>query len=263
MKTLNEKKQMWITILILCVFVMGSLYIYYYGGRSCESKVFIAKKGLIEKQDSLDLAKISNLLKTQNTKILELKKDSTNANLKTLLEENFKVNYDEYKALQNKKNEDILKYMKVVFGNNTPLLVCVIIIVCGILGGYASNFYTYLKDILETTEKLVDKAETITEATNDSNQIGEELKKVNAQLEDLKKDINNENKTIIASILFGIIASFFSILILKAGDSNILKFETYMDYFVFTCYCLLSALFTKKIIEAIINTVIKKYQNNG
>lgn len=288
MKTLSEKQQNRIIIFLLFVFIAMGLYLYFDGkGGADPEKISLYKKE-IQIQDSLELTKISNLLKNQNVEIVKKRNDSVEVssllkdNLKIsykkyrelqeakqidinlLLEENLKINNKKYKDIQEAKNKEIFKQLKIKSKDNTPFWICIIIVICGILGGYASKFYAYLEDIIPKSENVRESISKINfqiAEGDDPNQMKDELKKLNEQIEELKRKLSEESKTHIASILFGVIASFFSILILKAGESNVLKFESYMDYFVFSCYCLLSALFAKRIIEVIINTVIKDHSN--
>lgn len=255
MKTLNEKQQNRIIVFLLFVFIAMGVYLYFDGKGNDDSEKILV-------QDSLDLTKINNLLKAQNVEIVKKRYDSVEVS--SLLANNLKINYKKYKDIQEAKNKEIFKNFKIKSKNNTPFWISIIIVICGILGGYASKFYSYLEDIIPKSENVresISKVNFQIAEGDDPNQMKEELEKLNKRIEELSEMLSKESKSLIASVLFGVIASFFSILILKAGESNVLKFENYMDYFVFSCYCLLSALFAKRIIEAIINTVIKDISN--
>ncbi|MCI3937873.1 hypothetical protein MQX03_11730 [Chryseobacterium aahli] len=287
MKTLSEKKNIG-TIIILLVILIGA-FLYY---QKNNNKDFTIEKCEIEYKDLKKLDSIQKKLIEQNDKILTKikdpihidfivnkmkdaqKKDSLsqillkqNATIATQinnqLDENLKTNQNEYRKLQGDKNKDLFKYIMLVFQNEKSVLVLIIIIVCGLLGGLSSNFYKYLKDTIPLIESVNLKINLLSQNISRANvqddcfELNEKIQKLTAEINSLQIIINEENKTFTASILFGILASFLSILILNATNSDVLKFETFIDYFIFACYCLLSSLFAKRIIESLIKTVIK------
>jgi hypothetical protein len=136
------------------------------------------------------------------------------------------------------------------------------------LGGLASGYYRYLEDMLQANnnevkkealemKELCERFENQGIAASEVKPMTEAIQNVENKMEVLLDKIEEEKNKSVSRILFGVISSFFAVLILKAGDSKVLEFNTYLDYFVFACYCLLCALFSKKIIETLINTFVK------
>ena len=200
---------------------------------------------------------------------MKLIADTAQPKVKPVLEQNLKVNVSKFKEIQKEKNTLIEKEKlpEKQSSHNAPLKLCIIIIVCGILGGLASGYYRYLEDILQANnevkkealemKELCEKFESTAFTASEVKPMTEAIENVESKMEILIDKIEQEKNKSVSRILFGVISSFFAVLILKAGDSKVLEFNTYMDYFVFACYCLLCALFSKKIIETLINTFVK------
>lgn len=267
MKTLNQKKYNWGALLLILVFVLGVAILYFNGDFDMESKNISVEKNKILENDSIQLKEIANVLQMQNDKILNIiADDSVKIKTTPALEENLKINKDKFSEVQKVKNKIIFERM-IKPKENIPLKLCVIIIACGILGGLASGYYKYLEDILKINndvkkealemKQLCEQSENSGFTTADVKPMTEAIEKVENIIGVLVETIDQEKNRYISRILFGVISSFFAVLILKAGDSKILEFATYMDYFVFACYCLLCALFSKKIIETLSSSFVK------
>lgn len=261
MKTLNQKKYNWTALLLILICVLGGVTLYFIG----EPNEKPLDKSKVLKDDSLKVKKIEITLQNQNNDILKLIADTAQPKVKPVLEQNLKVNVSKFKEIQKEKNA--LIFPEKQSSHNAPLKLCIIIIVCGILGGLASGYYRYLEDILQANnevkkealemKELCEKFESTAFTASEVKPMTEAIENVESKMEILINKIEQEKNKSVSRILFGVISSFFAVLILKAGDSKVLEFNTYMDYFVFACYCLLCALFSKKIIETLINTFVK------
>lgn len=261
MKTLNQKKYNWTALLLILICVLGGVTLYFIG----EPNDNTLYKNKVLKDDSAQVEKIKTTLQNQNNDILKLIAVTDQPKVKPVLEQNLKVNINKFKEIQKEKNT--LIFPENQSSHDAPLKLCIIIIVCGILGGLASGYYRYLEDMLQANnevkqealemKQLCEKFENQGITASEVKPMTEAIQNVENKMEVLLDKIEEEKNKSVSRILFGVISSFFAVLILKAGDSKVLEFNTYLDYFVFACYCLLCALFSKKIIETLINTFVK------
>lgn len=164
---------------------------------------------------------------------------------------------EEFYALKNKK----INLWLVIF----------IMILGGVIGGFARTKFHLLKGIITKADNALNfsselkkntlnsfenlsKKQTILEADIDEEkaklyEIIEALKK---EIEDIKKTVaKQEKKNLGVNIAFGIIASSFSFIVLTFTKPSVLEFKSPIDYLIFLSFCLLGALFAKKWIIAL------------
>jgi len=197
---------------------------------------------------------LANIERIQNgTQDTFIKKD-----LVKLLKEIYQENETFTDSIQNLKNKDIFPFkaeynhLKNKIVNIWAILL--IIIISGILGGFARTKYYLVDDILKELETIqVSVKNNISYNTLENNEeLNQKLHSLTNRINDLK-DKDNEKVTI--NIVFGIIASSLSMLALTTFSSKILDFQSEIDYFIFLGYCLLGAVFAKNWIKSLYDRI--------
>lgn len=173
-------------------------------------------------KDGCEKEKIDNIISNYNTKVDTLKKDQ----LRQVTE----------------LRQQLLDKQKELYSIISPpniWLLILIIIICGIIGGYAGSRYN---EIESNVKKKVLESLPAGDKTAMLKAFGEITTP-----EDPQK--------LLAYIIFGIIASSVSVLALRFFDSEILKFKYAIDYFIFGAFCLIGSVYAKDWILSLYNRI--------
>ena len=218
------------------------------------------------------LVKTIDALKLENKKDESLKKlvDTKNEEILQLSENNL----IEYK---NSKNKVVFEYESHKIQSQPNIwLILLIILGAGIIGGWARMNYSLLLPLKSNLEELEKKmiailakiksgitsgddakdkskisANAVSQAQADTTKLAKEIRNILDEIPDASERLNT-------SIVFGIIASFISILALKLADSQILEFANDIDYFILAAWCLLGAVYAKDTLERLYNSRFPK-----
>jgi len=204
-------------------------------------------------------------------KIETLKKAIGDKN-KTLTE----LNGTQLKEIADSKNVDLFKYEKEKYKVSPNIwLIIFIIVTAGIIGGWARMNYSILpplKNSMAELEKkmmaVLAKMKSINTERDDAgqtqlmadtvNNTETELKAITKEMKDILEQVPDPSTRYYTSIVFGVIASSISLLALKFADSQVLKFEATIDYFVLWAWCLLGAVYAKDTLERVYNSRFPK-----
>lgn len=161
-------------------------------------------------------------------------------------------------------------------------LLVLIILLSGIIGGFAGTRYKDLEDNLAEAAKDFKAVNALTnqiEGTSATRSTGtdndelvkqkEKIAELNAKIDTLNTNVTTLNEQIKAlktregekvttNIVFGIIASTLSFIALRTFDSKVLDFQSYTDYFIFAGFGLLGSIFAKNWIRSIYDKAIPK-----
>jgi len=200
-----------------------------------------------------------------NLDTLKKYKDSTLANKKVYswLEKSLGDKLIVVDSISKLKNQKIFPFKENFFKlKNKQInswIIILIILISGIVGGFARSNYNLLEDVKEGLKVLRDKSKEMQKSPDfkrdDSNpQLETKLSKLITFLdeEDTRKILNIENnyasdgKKVLVNIFFGIIAASCSLLALTAFSSKVLDFQSDIDYFIFLGWCMVGAVFAKK-----------------
>ncbi|WP_422081477.1 hypothetical protein [Ulvibacterium sp.] len=213
-----------------------------------------------------------------------------------------------YQTINKEKRDSLLEYFKENLENKVALdnltntqkktnytLIIAIVLLAGLLGGYARRYYPELKDVIKLAQEADQKAESLKSKATDMKRNAEifsrsysssttikssfeneiktlenETNSIDIEAQNIKSEVNHLLKTVqdlsehssdtsvLANLLFGIIASSLSFLALSATESKVLDFQSGTDYLILWGWCSLFAIFARNIIESIVNMIKKK-----
>ena len=214
------------------------------------------------------LNNLKNLL--YNQKILDtlIKKNRADTFVYTLFATKNKNAETEYNELNNSafKIKKELRLQKQSVRQPNIWLLILIILLSGVIGGFASTKYNLLEDHFVDNAK--DQVAKVIESTNTflmrnvDTSMSEEIEKYKKDIDILNKTLSDmqqqEGDKIKANIVFGIIASTLSFLALNTFGSKILDFQNDTDYFIFGGFGLIGAVFAKNWIKSIYEKTVKR-----
>lgn len=214
------------------------------------------------------LNNLKNLL--YNQKILDtlIKKNRADSFVYTLFATKNKNAETEYNELNNNtfKIKKELRLQKQFVRQPNIWLLILIILLSGVIGGFASTKYNLLEDHFVDNAK--DQVAKVIASTNTflmrnvDTSMSEEIEKYKKDIDILNKTLSDmqqqEGDKIKANIVFGIIASTLSFLALNTFGSKILDFQNDTDYFIFGGFGLIGAVFAKNWIKSIYEKTVKR-----
>ncbi len=200
---------------------------------------------------------------TQYTQLWQNQMDEQEKKSKNLSVENDTLFKKAIKRLQ--ANSATLQKLEMEEEKPKTWTLMFLIVLSGFLGGIARTRAKDLSDDPEFQVKKADEAaadlmaqmddgqqvsETLTK-TEIKNRVAEIRAKLASAKNALADDVNtpkapkDENRARDANLIYGTIAALVAFLVLGLSDSNILEFNHSIDYFTFTAWCVLGAVFAK------------------
>lgn len=163
------------------------------------------------------------------------------------------------------KNNDFLDLKKDQLMSNSKRvntwMLIFIVLISGLLGGYARTNSHLLKEAFETAKAIVEESKELERTGGMETSITEKRRKLDSEqfklLETIAKmsEGNEDTEKTKVNIVFGVIASAMSFLALTTFSSKTLDFQSETDYFVFLGWCLIGAVFAKNWIKSIFNKI--------
>lgn len=226
--------------------------------------------------DETTFARLKENINSKDNEEIEKKSDSFYKYLNTLDDISEKKDIistkyiEDFNEVLKRKNAKLFKYQEqdIKSIKTNYWLIALIVILAGIIGGWVRTKYDLVKKIERTKEEVADKIESLTKDNNFERLNSLDNDEKDKLVAETKKNWENLNNTFTKSevtntnLLFGIIASSVSILVLKVTDSNVLEFNEVLDYFILWSWCVLGAIYAKSTLEKVYFKKMSDFQES-